>query len=137
MSALFTPYRLGLAQAAQSHRDRADVSILGRRGTRDRLIHLGNLALFGAGLLIIEATAVLPDEESAPTISAFGLPKPKRRWVGWSKPCGGIQTYRSPSGGMTPAQKIPVGPELSGAARPCRQGCNELADRRGRSHRWL
>jgi hypothetical protein len=27
--------------------------------------------------------------------------------------------------------------ELSGAARPCRQGCNELADSRGRSHRWL
>src|SRR6202035_1939538 len=57
-----------LAQAAQSHRDRADVSILGRRGTRDRLAShpLGNLALSGAGLLIIEATAVLPEGRISP-----------------------------------------------------------------------
>jgi len=49
------------------------------RATDWHLIHLGNLALSGAGLLIIEATAVLPEGRISPTISDFGLPKPKTR----------------------------------------------------------
>ena len=99
MSALFTPYRLGSLEL----RNRIVIAPMCQytadegRATDWHVIHLGNLALSGAGLLIIEATAVLPEGKLALTISGFGLPKPKTRWGGWSKPCGGIQTCRSPS----------------------------------------
>ena len=69
MSALFTPYRLWLARAAQSHRDRAHVSIHGRRGTSDRLAphpSRQSRAFRAAGLLIIEATAVLAEGRISP-----------------------------------------------------------------------
>ena len=48
---------------AQSHRDRSYVAILGRRRCMNdwHLMRLGQLALSGAALLTIEATAVLPE----------------------------------------------------------------------------
>lgn len=63
MSALFTPLRVGplsrrnrivIAPMCQSSADEG-------RATDWHLIHLGNLALSVAGLLVIEATAVTPE----------------------------------------------------------------------------
>src|ERR1700730_12639058 len=68
MSALFTPYRLGSLEL----RNRIVIAPMCQysaeegRGTDWHLIHLGNLALSGAGLLIIEATAVLPEGRISP-----------------------------------------------------------------------
>ncbi len=68
MSALFTPYRIGslelrnrivIAPMCQYSADEG-------RATDWHLIHLGNLALSGAGLLIIEATAVSPEGRISP-----------------------------------------------------------------------
>ena len=68
MSALFTPYRLGSLEL----RNRIVIAPMCQysaddgRATDWHLIHLGNLALSGAGLLIIEATAVLPEGRISP-----------------------------------------------------------------------
>jgi NADH:flavin oxidoreductase / NADH oxidase family len=68
MSALFTPYRLG----ALKLRNRIVIAPMCQysaeegRATDWHLIHLGNLALSGAGLLVIEATAVLPEGRISP-----------------------------------------------------------------------
>ena len=68
MSALFTPYRLGSLKL----RNRIVIAPMCQysaeegRATDWHLIHLGNLALSGAGLLIIEATAVLPEGRISP-----------------------------------------------------------------------
>src|ERR1700719_3267636 len=68
MSALFTPYRLGSLEL----RNRIVIAPMCQysaeegRATDWHLIHLGNLALSGAGLLIIEATAVLPGRKNQP-----------------------------------------------------------------------
>ena len=68
MSALFTPYRLGSLEL----RNRIVITPMCQysaddgRATDWHLIHLGNLALSGAGLLIIEATAVLPEGRISP-----------------------------------------------------------------------
>ena len=45
--------------------------------------------------------------------------------------CGAIHVS---SGGLTPAQQIPLGPELSGAAGARREGGDDAADHRGRPH---
>jgi 2,4-dienoyl-CoA reductase-like NADH-dependent reductase (Old Yellow Enzyme family) len=68
MSALFTPYRLGSLEL----RNRIVIAPMCQYSAEDgratdwHLIHLGNLALSGAGLLIIEATAVLPEGRISP-----------------------------------------------------------------------
>jgi NADH:flavin oxidoreductase / NADH oxidase family len=68
MSALFTPYRLGSLKL----RNRIVIAPMCQytaeegRATDWHLIHLGNLAVSGAGLLIIEATAVLPEGRISP-----------------------------------------------------------------------
>ena len=68
MSALFTPYQLGSLEL----RNRIVIAPMCQytadegRATDWHLIHLGNLALSGAGLLIIEATAVLPEGRISP-----------------------------------------------------------------------
>ena len=68
MSALFTPYRIGSLEL----RNRIVIAPMCQysaeegRATDWHLIHLGNLALSGAGLLIIEATAVLPEGRISP-----------------------------------------------------------------------
>jgi 2,4-dienoyl-CoA reductase-like NADH-dependent reductase (Old Yellow Enzyme family) len=68
MSALFTPYRLGSLEL----RNRIVIAPMCQysaeegRATDWHLIHFGNLALSGAGLLIIEATAVLPEGRISP-----------------------------------------------------------------------
>src|SRR3954469_9131183 len=68
MSALFTPYRVGslelrnrivIAPMCQYSADEG-------RATDWHVIHLGNLALSGAALLIIEATAVSPEGRISP-----------------------------------------------------------------------
>jgi 2,4-dienoyl-CoA reductase-like NADH-dependent reductase (Old Yellow Enzyme family) len=68
MSALFTPYRVGslnlrnrivIAPMCQYSADEG-------RATDWHIIHLGHLALSGAGLLIIEATAVSPEGRISP-----------------------------------------------------------------------
>src|SRR4051794_869420 len=68
MSALFSPYRVGsltlrnrivIAPMCQYSADEG-------KATDWHVIHLGNLALSGAGLLIIEATAVLPEGRISP-----------------------------------------------------------------------
>ncbi|WP_046868335.1 NADH:flavin oxidoreductase/NADH oxidase [Microvirga massiliensis] len=68
MSALFTPYRVGslelrnrivIAPMCQYSADEG-------RATDWHVIHLGNLALSGAALLMIEATAVLPEGRISP-----------------------------------------------------------------------
>jgi len=73
MSALFTPYRLGSLEL----RNRIVIAPMCQytaddgRATDWHLIHLGNLALSGAGLLIIEATArPKADWALSPIISA-------------------------------------------------------------------
>ncbi|SFK81664.1 NADH:flavin oxidoreductase/NADH oxidase [Methylocapsa palsarum] len=68
MSALFTPYRIGALEL----RNRIVIAPMCQysadegRATDWHLIHLGNLALSGAGLLIIEATAVSPEGRISP-----------------------------------------------------------------------
>src|SRR5580704_1273945 len=68
MAALFTPFRFGslelrnrivIAPMCQYSADEG-------RASDWHVIHLGNLALSGAGLLIIEATAVLPTGRISP-----------------------------------------------------------------------
>jgi 2,4-dienoyl-CoA reductase-like NADH-dependent reductase (Old Yellow Enzyme family) len=68
MSALFTPYRVGslelrnrivIAPMCQYSADEG-------RATDWHVIHLGNLALSGAGLLTVEATAVSPEGRISP-----------------------------------------------------------------------
>src|SRR4051794_8190366 len=68
MSVLFTPYRVGslelrnrivIAPMCQYSADEG-------RATDWHVIHLGNLALSGAGLLIVEATAVSPEGRISP-----------------------------------------------------------------------
>ena len=68
LSQLFTPYKVGslelrnrivIAPMCQYSADEG-------RATDWHTIHLGNLSLSGAGLLIIEATAVLPDGRISP-----------------------------------------------------------------------
>jgi len=89
------------------------------RATDWHLIHLGNLALSGAGLLIIEATAVLPEGRispddlglwSAETENALGrVVETVRRY----------QTCRSPSSSRMRAQGIDAHTvEGSGQIRP-------------------
>jgi NADH:flavin oxidoreductase / NADH oxidase family len=68
MSALFTPYRLGSLEL----RNRIVIAPMCQYSADEgcatdwHLIHLGNLALSGAGLLVIEATAVLPEARISP-----------------------------------------------------------------------
>jgi hypothetical protein len=61
------------------------------RATDWHLIHLGNLALSGAGLLIIEATAVLPEGRISP--DDLGL---------WTDPTSEEQTDRRHARGRQP-----------------------------------
>src|SRR5207253_2681755 len=68
MSALFTPYRVG----ALALRNRIVIAPMCQysadegRATDWHVIHLGTLALSGAGLLILEATAVSPEGRISP-----------------------------------------------------------------------
>ena len=68
MSRLFSPYRVGALEL----RNRVVIAPMCQysaddgRATAWHVIHLGSLALSGAGLLIIEATAVLPEGRISP-----------------------------------------------------------------------
>ena len=68
MSQLFTPYEVGSLKL----RNRIVIAPMCQysaddgRATDWHLVHLGSLALSGAGLLIIEATAVLPEGRISP-----------------------------------------------------------------------
>ena len=68
MSQLFTPYKVGSLEL----RNRIVIAPMSQysadegRATDWHMIHLGSLALSGAGLLIIEATAVLPEGRISP-----------------------------------------------------------------------
>jgi len=68
MSVLFTSYRVGLLEL----RNRIVIAPMCQysaeegRATDWHVIHLGNLALSGAGLLIVEATAVSPEGRISP-----------------------------------------------------------------------
>jgi 2,4-dienoyl-CoA reductase-like NADH-dependent reductase (Old Yellow Enzyme family) len=68
MSALFTPYRVGSLEL----RNRIVIAPMCQysaeegRATDWHVIHLGNLALSGAALLTVEATAVLPEGRISP-----------------------------------------------------------------------
>ena len=68
MSMLFTPYRVGNLQL----RNRIVIAPMCQYSAEDgcatdwHVIHLGNLALSGAGLLTLEATAVLPEGRISP-----------------------------------------------------------------------
>jgi 2,4-dienoyl-CoA reductase-like NADH-dependent reductase (Old Yellow Enzyme family) len=68
MSALFTPFRVG----SLALRNRIVIAPMCQysasegRATDWHVIHLGNLALSGAGLLMIEATAVTPEGRISP-----------------------------------------------------------------------
>ena len=68
MSQLFTPYEVGSLEL----RNRIVIAPMCQysaddgRATDWHLVHLGSLALSGAGLLIIEATAVLPEGRISP-----------------------------------------------------------------------
>src|SRR5436309_6494637 len=68
MSMLFTPYRVGSLEL----RNRIVIAPMCQysaeegRATDWHLIHLGNLALSGAALLMIEATAVTPEGRISP-----------------------------------------------------------------------
>ena len=63
MSQLFTPWRLGSLELANRIviAPMCQYSAAEGSATDWHLIHLGHLALSGAGLLILEATAVSPD----------------------------------------------------------------------------
>ncbi len=81
MSTLFTPYRIGslelrnrivIAPMCQYSADEG-------RATDWHTIHLGHLALSGAGLLTIEATAVTPDGRMSSTdLGGCGRARPKK-----------------------------------------------------------
>jgi len=68
MSALFTPFQVG----SLNMRNRIVIAPMCQYSAEDgcatdwHTIHLGNLALSGAGLLIIEATAVVPEGRISP-----------------------------------------------------------------------
>src|SRR5689334_7721166 len=68
MSALFTPYRVGSLEL----RNRIAIAPMCQysadegRATDWHMIHLGHLALSGAALLILEATAVSPEGRISP-----------------------------------------------------------------------
>ena len=57
-------------------------------------MHLGQLALSGAGALTIEATAVSPEGASPTVTSACTMTVPKRRCEACSKVCAGGRTCR-------------------------------------------
>src|SRR5260221_7267024 len=67
MSALFTPVRVGVLELANRVviAPMCQYSAVNGCMTDWHLIHLGHLALSGAALLTIEATAVLPEERRA------------------------------------------------------------------------
>jgi hypothetical protein len=70
---LFTPMKVGNVELAKPHHHRANVPVLGGRRPHDRLAPdpPRHLALSGAALLTIEATAVLPEGASRTPTSAL------------------------------------------------------------------
>jgi 2,4-dienoyl-CoA reductase-like NADH-dependent reductase (Old Yellow Enzyme family) len=68
MSLLFQPYKIGNVQLNNRIviAPMCQYSALNGQATDWHLIHLGNLALSGAGLLTIEATAVEPEGRISP-----------------------------------------------------------------------
>ena len=80
MSALFSPISLGNL----SLQNRIVIAPMCQYSARDglptdwHLIHLGQLAVSGAGLLIIEATAVEPPGAFRPRTSGCGPMRPRR-----------------------------------------------------------
>ena len=68
MSQLFTPWRLGSLELANRIviAPMCQYSAAEGSATDWHLIHLGHLALSGAGLLILEATAVSPEGRISP-----------------------------------------------------------------------
>ena len=86
MSALFSKYRLGslelrnrivIAPMCQYSADEG-------RATDWHTIHLGNLALSGAALLVLRQRPCFRKGALVLTISACGLTKRKSRLAGWS-----------------------------------------------------
>ena len=88
MSQLFQPLRIGSLDlenrvvVAPMYQYSADEG----RATDWHMMHLGTLALSGAGLLITEAAAVSPEGRIIPTTSASIPTRPRRRSAGCSPP---------------------------------------------------
>jgi NADH:flavin oxidoreductase / NADH oxidase family len=111
MSALFTPYRLGSLEL----RNRIVIAPMCQysaeegRATDWHLIHLGNLALSGAGLLIIEATAVLPEgrispDEASSSIMSTDFPASGSRFE--ASPARSIRSLSSATNGTKHAHAL-------------------------------
>src|SRR4051812_49649982 len=120
MSALFSPYRVGsltlrnrivIAPMCQYSADEG-------RATDWHVIHLGNLALSGAGLLIIEATAVTPEGRISP--DDLGL------WSDETEEALGrvLKTVRRYSGMPGAIQPAPAGRKAS--TRPPWEGGKQI-----------
>ena len=108
-SRLFTPFRVGALQL----RNRIVIAPMCQYSADDgrttdwHLIHLGNLALSGAALLIIEATAVLP--EGRITADDLGL---------WSDETEAALARTLASSAAIPTSRSPFSSPMPGARPP-------------------
>ena len=97
--ALFQPIRIG----RQTLANRIVIAPMCQYSAEDgcmndwHLIHLGQLAMSGAALLTIEATAVVPEGRITMPMSACGTTGPKPRWRGRSTASAAGRTCPSPS----------------------------------------
>lgn len=108
MSALFEPYTL----KDVTLRNRIAIPPMCQYMAEDGMIndwhhvHLAGLARGGAGLLVVEATAVAPEGRITPVAPASGaMPTPRLscRWCRQSRPPVPCQVSRLPTPGARPA----------------------------------
>lgn len=96
MAKLFDPLDVG----GMSLRNRIVIAPMCQYSAEDgamtdwHLIHLGQLAMSGAGALTIEATAVTPEGASPMAMSDCGMMPPKRRCSASSMACAVGPTCR-------------------------------------------
>ena len=130
---LFTPFRV----AGLELRNRIVIAPMCQysaddgRATDWHVIHLGHLALSGAALLTIEATAVTPEGRiSARDLGPVVRRHRARRSAGRSRACGAGRTCRSPSSSRTPAARRRREVPWEGGAQIRAGRAGRLADRR-------
>ncbi len=87
MSQLFTPITLGLLRLPNRIiiAPMCQYSADNGKATEWHTMHLGHLSLSGAGLLIVEATAVSPEGRISPGIWACGTTPPNRHLQTWCR----------------------------------------------------
>ena len=105
MSQLFTPWRLGSLELANRivMAPMCQYSAAEGSATDWHLIHLGHLALSGAGLLILEATAVSPEGRISPREGRCRSVRPELTGIGAAPHRAANEAQeRSPSG-LSPA----------------------------------